>query len=142
MTVRTACRTQRLSFAKLSGLLPPQRARRFVVTLEEPWDLVVDPPEKLTDGLRKVTYGFQLSAFEPEDLIIEVSRLYPRLCFVIGCVAPSVDAQSSLLVHNGRSRHGAYRPGGRTRSGRSLSQRRRRTMPTRSRWGLLGPTGK
>ena len=103
VTVKTACRTQRLSFAKLGRLLPRHRAREFEPDIEEPWDLVVEPARPFKDGSRAVTYKFQLSAFEPEDLIIEVSRLYPRLCFVIGCVASSTDTQSSLLVHNGRS---------------------------------------
>jgi len=103
LTVKPACRTQRLSFAKLSHLLPRRQARRFEAECEEPWDLVVDPGRRLKDGSLEVTYKFQLSAFEPEDMIIQVSRLYPQLCFVIGCVAPSVDAQSSLLAHHGRS---------------------------------------
>ena len=97
------CRRRRLSFAKLIGLLPRRDARRFEAELEEPWDLVVEPARQLKDGSRELTYKFQLSAFEPEDLIIRVSRLYPHLYFIIGCVAPSVDAQSSLLVHNGQS---------------------------------------
>lgn len=103
VTVTPTCQTQRLSFAKLSSLLPRRQARRFAAELEEPWDLVVDPARQFEDGSREATYKFQLSAFEPEDLIIEVSRRYPHLCFVVGCVAPSADAQSSLLVHNGRA---------------------------------------
>jgi hypothetical protein len=102
VTMKPACRTQRLSFAKVIGLLPRQDARSFEDDFEEPWDLVVDPVRRFKDGSREVTYRFQLSGFEPEDLILEVSRLYPRLCFVIGCVAPNVDDQSSQLVHDGR----------------------------------------
>jgi len=103
VTVRPACRTQRLSFAKLRSLLPVRQAQRLNEELEEPWDLVVDPVRQCKDGSREVTYKFQLSAFEPEHLIIRVSRLHPRLCFVIGCVAPNVDEQSSLLVHRGQT---------------------------------------
>jgi hypothetical protein len=103
VTVKPACRTQRLSFVKLNRLLPRRRARELEPALEEPWDLVVDPVRRLDDGSREITYKFQLSAFEPEEMVIEVSRLYPRLCFVSGSVAPSVDEQSSVLAHNGRS---------------------------------------
>ena len=102
-TVKPACRTQRLSFAKLRSLLPRKQARRFDAELEEPWDLSVDPPRRFKDGSLEVTYRFQLGDSEPDDLIIAVSRLYPRLCFVVGCVAPNVDEQSSLLVHKGHS---------------------------------------
>lgn len=97
-------KTQRLSFARLRGLLPSKQAQRFDPKPEEPWDLACDPREKLKDGSVELTYRFQLARFEPDALIIAVSRLYPRLCFVLGCVAPNVDEQSSRLVHNGRSR--------------------------------------
>jgi hypothetical protein len=103
LTPPTACRRQRLSFAKLRSLLPRQQAPRFPADLEEPWDLVVDPVEQFKDGSRQVMFRFQLSRFEPENLIIEASRLYPELCFVVACVAPHADDQSSVLVHQGRS---------------------------------------
>jgi hypothetical protein len=69
-----------------------------------PWDLVVDPAERLKDGSLQLAYEFQLSEFEPDNLIVEVSKLYPPLCFALGCVAPNVDEQSSRLIHAGRSR--------------------------------------
>lgn len=103
VTMKPECRTQRLSFTKMAGLLPRHRVRKFEADIEEPWDLVVEPPRPFKDGSREVTYKFQLSTFEPEELIITVSRLYPWLCFVIGCVACDMEVESSRLVHNGRS---------------------------------------
>lgn len=97
-------RTQVLSFERLRGALPKgQLTTRLEEPIEEPWDLVVDPPSRVDDGTVELTYKFQLSKYEPEVLIIAMSRQYPRLCFVLGLVAPSSDEQSSLLIHNGRS---------------------------------------
>jgi hypothetical protein len=103
VTMKPVHRRQRLSFEKLRDALSRVRAERFKGQLEEPWDLVVDPGRRLRDGSLELTYKFQLSEFEIEDLIAEVSRLHPRLCFVVGCVAPDVDEQSSQLIHRGRS---------------------------------------
>ena len=50
-----------------------------------------------------MTYGFQLDTSEPDALIVAISKVFPRLCFVVGCVAPNVDEQSSRLMLNGRS---------------------------------------
>jgi hypothetical protein len=36
--------------------------------------------------------------------MIAVSKRYPRLCFVLGTVASSVDQQSSMFIHNGQTR--------------------------------------
>ena len=102
-TIERECATQKLSFAKLRTLIPGRPVRRFDGEVEEPWDLSVDRARRLKDGSLELTYRFQLSAFEPDDLIVEVAKVYPRLCFVIGCVAPNVDEQSSRLVHGGRS---------------------------------------
>jgi hypothetical protein len=102
LTVKPGCRTQKLSFAKLRSLLLPRRARQIDTELEEPWDLVVEPTETLKGSSVELTYKFQLSEFEPDDLILEVSKLYRRLCFVLGCVAPDVDEQSSRLIQAGR----------------------------------------
>jgi hypothetical protein len=102
-TMKPVRRTQRLSFQKLRSQLPPKLARRHDADLEEPWDLLVDPARRFKDGSLELTYKFQLSRFEPETLIIDVSRVHSQLCLVLGCVAPHVDDQSSLLVHAGRS---------------------------------------
>ena len=102
LTVSRPLRTQKLSFEKLKGVLPPTIAGRVAPEPEEPWDLVVEQC-RLRDGTVEVTYKFQLSEFECEPLIVAVSKLYPRLCFVLGCVASFVDQQSSLFIHDGQT---------------------------------------
>ena len=102
-TVRPQLRTQRLSFAKLRTLLPSKDARKFSEEPEQPWDLVVEAPRRLKDGSLEVTYKFQLGRSEPDDLIVAVSKVFPRLTFIVGCVAPSVDQQSSGLVYKGQA---------------------------------------
>jgi hypothetical protein len=62
MTIGRACRTQKLSFAKLRTLIPGKPARRIKGDIEEPCDLVVDPARRHTDGSLELTYRFQLSA--------------------------------------------------------------------------------
>lgn len=103
LTVDDGERTQKLSFGQLRAALPVRLARRVPGKLEEPWDLIIDPVKRRRDGMVEVTYKFQLSRSEPDALILAVSMLYPRLCFVVGCVALDVDEQSSRFVHNGRS---------------------------------------
>ena len=102
-TVRPQVRTQRLSLVKLRALLPSRAAKTLSGDVEEPWDLVIEAPRRRKDGSLEVTYRFQLGKSEPDDLIVAVSKIFPRLCFVVGCVAPAVDEQSSRLVLNGRS---------------------------------------
>ena len=103
MTVKPQLRNQRLSFEALKALLPIRVARRAAPEPEEPWDLVVEQ-RRLKDGTVEVTYKFQLSEFECEPLMIAVSKCYPRLCFVLGTVASSVDQQSGMFIHNGQAR--------------------------------------
>ena len=77
-------------------------ARRVAREPEEPWDLIVEQ-HQLSDGTVELIYKFQLSTFACEQLMIAVSKLYPQLCFVLGCVASFVDQQSSMFIHNGQS---------------------------------------
>ncbi len=102
LTVNPELQTQELSFKKLRAALLPQRSAKIDENPEEPWDLVVDPLQRFNDGTTEVTYRFQLSRFDCEELIRQVSNLYPQLCFVLGCVAPAGDEQSSRLMHRGR----------------------------------------
>jgi hypothetical protein len=102
LTVSPELETQALSFRKLRDALAPQRCGKIDENPEEPWDLVVDPVQRFKDGTTEVTYRFQLSRFECEELIREVSKLYPQLCFVLGCVARANDEQSSRLMQRGR----------------------------------------
>jgi hypothetical protein len=98
---RAQLRTQRLSFVKLRAALP-SRLADGIDEPQEPWDLFIEKPKRFRDGSLETTYRFQLSEFEPENLIAAVSGLYPRLTFVLGTVAPDADEQSSLLAHAGK----------------------------------------
>jgi hypothetical protein len=102
LTVDPQHRTQKLSFKKLRALLPPKHSAKIDDDPEEPWDLVVDRVWRLNDGTRQITYRFQLAHFDCDTLIREVSKLYPRLCLVLGCVEPAGDEQLSLLAYRGR----------------------------------------
>ena len=102
LPVTRQLRTQKLSFEKLKALLPVAVARRVAREIHEPSDLVLEQ-RRLRDETVEVTYKFQLSGFECEPLIVAVSKLYPRLCFVLGCVASFVDQQSSMFIHTGQS---------------------------------------
>lgn len=97
-------RRQVLSFEKLYAALPTRPLRRVLpAPVEEPWDLVVDRARRMADGTVEITYRFQLKRYDPDDLIVAVSRQYPRLCFVLAAVGPSFDEQSSRFIHSGRS---------------------------------------
>jgi hypothetical protein len=100
-TVERQFKRQKLSFVRLRDSLPPGLRRTTPVPDEEPWDLVVEPPRRFRDGTVELTYKFQLSAYEPEVLILAASTVYPLLCFVVACVSPSDDQQYSLLIHRG-----------------------------------------
>ena len=101
MTMAPQLRTQKLSFIKLIAALPEKLASA-IGKPEEPWDLVMDPADTITDGTIELTYKFQLDAFECELLVAAISTVYPRLCFVLGTVEPSGDEQSSLMAHSGK----------------------------------------
>ena len=77
----------------------------------EPWDDWnksnpdgVNPPraEARSDpGFMDLEYNFSLVRFDPEPLLICISGLFPRLCFVLGWVAPSADEAAGKFIHNG-----------------------------------------
>ncbi len=102
LTVKPQLRIQRLSFETLKALLPVRVARRAALEPEEPWDLVVEQ-RRLKDGTVEVTYKFQAERIRVRPLMIAVSKRYPRLCFVLGCVASSIDQQSSMFIYNGQA---------------------------------------
>jgi hypothetical protein len=52
--------------------------------------------------IRRV-YRFEQRGYEPDGLLRRLSAMYPRLCMVLGTVAPNVDEQCSILIHQGRS---------------------------------------
>src|SRR5262245_37730493 len=53
-----------------------------LLTQPQPDELQCDSTRRFKDGSRELTYKFQLSAFEPEELTIRVSRLYPHVLSV------------------------------------------------------------
>jgi hypothetical protein len=76
----------------------------------EPWDGsftnedCVGPADEhvvATAGIGSLEYNFSLARYEPDGLLIRASRLFPRLCLVLGWVAPSNDEHRSRFIHNG-----------------------------------------
>jgi hypothetical protein len=92
-----------LSFDALLSGLPPSWATPLNREVTNPWDLSVDRPVRLKRGLIERTYRFQLRHYEPDTLLIKVSKQYARLCFVLGWVDPNSDDQASRFIHSGRS---------------------------------------
>jgi hypothetical protein len=101
-TVERQFNRQKLSFVGLRASLPPGVRRTIQVPDEEPWDLVVERPRRLNHKTVEVTYKFQLSAYEPEALILAASTVYPQLSFVVACVSPADDQQYSFFIHRGK----------------------------------------
>ena len=98
-----AKRSLGLSFRKLLERLPERVKARLYPEVTEPWELSVDAPVRLEQAMVERTYRFQLTHYEPDTLLIEVSNQYPQLCFVLGWVDPNSDDQASRFIHAGRS---------------------------------------
>jgi len=92
----------RLSFKRLMSILLSSDSIDQNLLWVEPLDLDVGSTRDLQHGMVEVVYSFQLRGAEIEPLLIEVSRHYPRLCFILGTVSPSTDEQESRLIDNGR----------------------------------------
>ena len=92
-----------LSFGALIRSLPAQRVRQLEQRVTEPWELSLDSPIRLGDGMVARTYRFQLTDYEPDALLTEVSRKYPGLCLILGWIDPNTDDQASRFMHRGRS---------------------------------------
>ena len=99
-----------LSFTRLQAQLNAD-ARVGLDEPREPWD---DWNESNPDGVNPpqaearqdsrfidLEYNFSLVRYDPEPLLIRISELFPRLCFVLGSVAPSVDESASKFIHAG-----------------------------------------
>jgi hypothetical protein len=93
-----------LSFNALFTALPRAWRTGLDAQIVDPWDLTVDRPVKVTRRLAERSYRFMLDRYEPDELLRQVSRQYPRLCLVLGWVDPASDTQASRLIHAGRSR--------------------------------------
>ena len=92
----------RLSFRRLMSIIPTGAAVDARLGWFEPLDLFVDPITKLEDGMAEVVHGFEFRGAEIEPLLVETSRLYPRLCFVLGTISPATDDQESRFINHGR----------------------------------------
>jgi hypothetical protein len=92
----------RLSFKRLMRLLPADNVIDQQLLWIEPQDLFVNPASKLEDGMVEMVHGFEMSRGSISPLLVEISRLYPSLCFILGTVFPSGDEQASCFIHNGR----------------------------------------
>ncbi|HXG51499.1 MAG TPA: hypothetical protein VNN77_08870 [candidate division Zixibacteria bacterium] len=93
-----------LSLGTLYELLPSRAKRRVPPVEDEPADLVCERLVVGKTGNAEKIYRFQLAAYEPDLLLTAVSRLFPRLVFVLGWVAPAVDEAASKLIRNGTVR--------------------------------------
>jgi hypothetical protein len=99
-----------LSFKKLQALVH-EDDRVGLDKPVDPWDDSnksnpdgVGPPHaeaRHHPGFMDLEYNFSLVRFEPDDLLVQVSRLFPRLCFVLGWVAPANDEAGSRFIQNG-----------------------------------------
>jgi hypothetical protein len=91
-----------LSFRRLMRVLPAGAATDEYLRRGDLFDLVVDPTCKLEHGMAETTYKFQLHRGDLEAFIVEISQIYPQLCFILGTVAPSADQQESCFIHDGQ----------------------------------------
>jgi len=93
-----------LSFEALYNLLPA-KAKRHVPNIEdEPAGLISERLVTRKKGNAEKIYRFELSRYEPDSLLTEVSKLFPPLILLLGWVAPSVDEACSKFIKNGKVR--------------------------------------
>ena len=112
LEVRPVSRTS-LSFARLLSELSEDDQRELDQPVEEPWNdtgdsfsLVVQAPEeddRQPPGVVNLVYRFMLKSYDPEELLMRSSKLFPNVCFVLGCVNPAWDEQKSAFIHDGYS---------------------------------------
>lgn len=99
--------TTSLSFVRLQMHLTEDQRRGLDPPVEGWSDDSPDgisPPEMQTraeTGLMDLRYSFTQARYEPDELLIRASTLFPHVCFVFGWVAPSVDEAASRFIHNG-----------------------------------------
>ena len=91
-----------LSFKALYKLLPPIAKRSIPMIEDEPDDLISERFVARKNGNGEKNYGFMLTRYEPDLLLTEVSRLFPRLCFTLGWVAQNIDEAASKFIQNGK----------------------------------------
>jgi hypothetical protein len=69
----------------------------------DPWGVTVEARESLEHGMVRRIYRFEQGGYAPDDLLVELSARYPRLCFVLGWVMPDSE-EASKLLHRGTVR--------------------------------------
>jgi hypothetical protein len=124
-----------LSFTQLQRHLPEDQ-RYGLDEPVEPWSddndtnpNAVSPPYPQTraePGMTDLSYDFTQARYEPDDLLIRASTLFPRLCFVFGWVAPNVDEAASRFIRNGHKL--LYKASGRRRESLRAKAYRRRGL--------------
>ena len=90
-----------LSFTALYNLLPTKAQKRVPEIEDEPADLISERLVTRKNGKAEKIYRFQLSRYEPDLLLRQVSKLFPCLTFILGWVAPNVDEAASKFIRNG-----------------------------------------
>jgi hypothetical protein len=93
-----------LCFESLYKLLPASGRKRVSYIEQEPEDLTCERLVMSNNGTGHKEYKFMLSCYEPDSLFIEVSRIFPFLCFVLGWVAYHVDEAASKFIRHGKVR--------------------------------------
>lgn len=63
----------------------------------------VERCESLERGIVRRIYRFEQARYEPDELLVGLWARYPRLCFVLGWMAPDIE-EASKLIHKGTAR--------------------------------------
>lgn len=84
--------------------MPATARERVSQVEEEPDDLNSERLVSRKNGNGEKIYRFMLSSYDPALLLIYVSKHFPRLCFILGCVAPNIDEAASKFITNGKAR--------------------------------------
>lgn len=103
-----------LSFVALDNSLPTTARKRLPVKEQEPYDLTSESLVMEKNGNGYKSYSFMLNYYDPELLLIEVSKIFTRVCFILGWVAPHADQAGSELIRKGAARR--YNMSGKRRS--------------------------
>ena len=90
---------QRLSFQRLRIAASSDR---LSTPAFDPADVTVEEPKELKQGMVEVEYGFLMARYDPEPVLVEVSRIFPTLCFVLAWVDSNSDTEGSSFIHKGR----------------------------------------
>ncbi len=61
----------------------------------EPMDIVIEGPNEWKEDWIEIKYSFQTKNYIPDDEILEASKQYPELCFILGCCDLNGDGYES-----------------------------------------------